>query len=134
MISQYSEDVINSPNNNEHLIQIPPKIGRYVVLDTETTGCGRKDHIIELCVHEIVDGKITGNIYYKLSTSRKNKNNKLPKFKIYKEINGHEPDKDKLIGFLKFIGDFLIFAHNSLFDSRFINRELFFGDSRQFLK
>ena len=38
MISQYWEDIINSPNKNEDLIHIPPKNGRYIIVfDIETT-------------------------------------------------------------------------------------------------
>lgn len=115
--------------NNEYLTQIPPKEGRYVVLDTETTGFGKDAHITEFCVHEILNGKITGKNYYNYLTSRPIKNNSFSKFRNYKntnENNKNKSDREKLIEFLEFIGNSIIFAHNALFDFRFINKELLF--------
>ena len=115
--------------NNDYLTQIPPKEGRYVVLDTETTGFGKNDHITEFCVYEILNGEITGNLYYNYLTSRPIKNNSFSKFRNYKntnEKNNNKSDKDKLMELLEFIGNCLIFAHNALFDFRFINKELLF--------
>ena len=63
--------------NNEYLTQIPPKEGRYVVLDTETTGFGKDAHITEFCVQEILNGKITGK-------------NFRCSMKIFKDIIGKE--------------------------------------------
>ena len=42
------------------LYLIPPKKGRYIVIDTETTGLKKNDHVVELGAHEILDGKLTG--------------------------------------------------------------------------
>ena len=32
----------------KYLYQLPPKQGRYIVLDTETTGLEKEDHVIKL--------------------------------------------------------------------------------------
>ena len=42
----------------KHLYQIPPKNGRYIVLDTETTGLKKEDHIIEIGACEIINGNL----------------------------------------------------------------------------
>ena len=49
--------VINNeePNIIRHLYKIPPRAGRYIVLDTETTGLNLNDHVVELGAHEIIN-------------------------------------------------------------------------------
>ena len=56
------ENHINKEDSNlfKHLYKIPPKTGRYIVLDTETTGLNLEDHVVELGAHEILNGKLTG--------------------------------------------------------------------------
>ena len=115
----------------KHLYKIPPRAGRYIVVDTETTGLNLNDHVVELGAHEIINGRLTGSqfhIYIK------------PRIKMSEEvINIHginnefyddyyndiyTNDKHNLINFIKWVGNSLIFAHNASFDMSAINVEL----------
>ena len=110
---------------------IPPKQGRYVVLDTETTGLNNNDQIVELGCHEIINGKLTGgqfHIYIRPRTVMDTEVIRIHKITntfyddYYKGI--YEGDKQNLINFCKFLGNSLIFAHNAPFDMNAINTEL----------
>ena len=112
---------------------IPPKQGRYIVLDTETTGLNENSQIVELGCHEIINGKLTGgqfHIYIRPRTFMDNEVIKIHKITntfyddYYKGI--YEGDKQNLINFIKFVGNSLIFAHNAPFDMNAINKELKF--------
>lgn len=113
------------------LYRIPPRTGRYIVVDTETTGLSLSDHVVELGAHEIINGRLTGaqfHIYIK------------PRIKMSEEvINIHgitnsfyddyyqdiySNDKQNLINFIRWVGNSLIFAHNASFDMSAINVEL----------
>jgi len=113
------------------LYRIPPRAGRYIVVDTETTGLSLSDHVVELGAHEIINGRLTGaqfHIYIK------------PRIKMSEEvINIHgitnsfyddyyqdiySNDKQNLINFIRWVGNSLIFAHNASFDMSAINVEL----------
>mgnify|MGYP002626054982 CR=1 FL=1 len=126
----------NSFRNEELIItrdlyRIPPRAGRYIVVDTETTGLSISDHVVELGAHEIINGRLTGaqfHIYIK------------PRIKMSEEvINIHgitnsfyddyyqdiySNDKQNLINFIRWVGNSLIFAHNASFDMSAINVEL----------
>jgi len=113
------------------LYNIPPKIGRYIVLDTETTGLGRNDHVIEIGANEIKNGRLTGVQFHIYLKSRKIMNEKLISIhkiknddydKYYKNV--YADQKTTLENFLNFIGDSIIFAHNASFDLEMINKEL----------
>jgi DNA polymerase-3 subunit epsilon len=116
---------------NRDLYRIPPRAGRYIVVDTETTGLSLSDHVVELGAHEIINGRLTGaqfHIYIK------------PRIKMSEEvINIHgitnsfyddyyqdiySNDKQNLINFVRWVGNSLIFAHNASFDMSAINLEL----------
>ena len=116
---------------NRDLYRIPPRAGRYIVVDTETTGLSLSDHVVELGAHEIINGRLTGaqfHIYIK------------PRIKMSEEvINIHgitnsfyddyyqdiySNDKQNLINFVRWVGNSLIFAHNASFDMSAINVEL----------
>ena len=112
---------------------IPPRQGRYIVLDTETTGLNDNSQIVELGCHEIINGKLTGgqfHIYIRPRTVMDNEVIKIHKITntfyddYYKGI--YEGDKQNLINFIKFVGNSLIFAHNAPFDMNAINKELKF--------
>ena len=112
----------NTAFKNEELIitrdlyRIPPRAGRYIVVDTETTGLSLSDHVVELGAHEIINGRLTGaqfHIYIK------------PRIKMSEEvINIHgitncfyddyyqdiySNDKQNLINFIRWVGNSLIF-------------------------
>ena len=49
---------IETNYNSVILSKIPPKIGRYVVIDTETSGFGKYSQLLEIYAIEIIDLKI----------------------------------------------------------------------------
>ena len=121
------------------LYLIPPKKGRYIVLDTETTGLKKNDHVVELGAHEILDGKLTGgqfHIYIRPRIQMEEivirihqiTNNYYNDF--YKDI--YQDDKQNLINFINWVGDSLIFAHNATFDLNAINLELKYWGLNEF--
>lgn len=110
---------------------IPPRQGRYIVLDTETTGLNNNDQIVELGCHEIINGKLTGGQFHIYIRPRTVMDNEV--IKIHKISNSfyddfyqgiYEGDKQNLINFIKWVGNSLIFAHNAPFDMKAINIEL----------
>jgi DNA polymerase III subunit epsilon len=128
-------NITNNPQPcTNHLSSLPDSRGRYIVLDTETTGLDiRSDHLISISAIEILDGKITGsqfNAYVRTREEKKIIEGKEPKNKnkyyyieeYSKEI--FEIERHTLLSFLRFIGDSIIFAHNALFDFKFIDAEL----------
>jgi len=117
----------------KYLYKIPPKSGRYIVLDTETSGLSQQCQIIELGAHEIINGKLTGSQFHIYIRPRIQMNKDV--ISIHKISNSfyddfisdfYESDKQNLINFIKFIGNSIIFAHNAPFDMNAINNELSF--------
>ena len=128
-----SQIFINNETSNifRHLYRIPPRAGRYIVLDTETTGLNLNDHVVELGAHEVINGRLTGcqfHIYIrpriKMSEEVINIHGITNEFydDFYKDI--YSNDKQNLINFIKWVGNSLIFAHNASFDMSAINVEL----------
>ena len=115
----------------KYLYKLPPKGGRYIVLDTETTGLSENDQIVELGAHEIINGKLTGNQFHIYIRPRVQMDKNV--ISIHKITNSfydeyysdvYESDKQNLMNFSKFVGNSLIFAHNAPFDMGMINSEL----------
>ena len=115
----------------KYLYNLPPKGGRYIVLDTETTGLGETAQVIELGAHEINNGKLTGNQFHIYIRPRVQMDKNV--ISIHKITNTfydeyysdvYESDKQNLINFSKFLGNSLIFAHNAPFDMNVLNSEL----------
>ena len=124
--------IMENNQKPDSLIQLPPKKGRYIVLDTETTGLDPKENnIIELAAIEIYNGKLTGREFHSFMSPRYNINKSAEeKHKMsqnfyqifYKDV--YISDKQNFESFLKFIGNSIIFAHNAIFDMKFINKDL----------
>jgi DNA polymerase-3 subunit epsilon len=120
--------------NNSLLTALPIKNGRYVILDTETTGVNaERNNIIELACIEISKGKITGQQFhcylrprYKIDIKAQAKHKLHPTFYEDYFSDVYAGDKATLETFLKFIGNSIVFAHNATFDINFINNELKF--------
>lgn len=121
-------------------INILPSIdGRYIVLDTETTGLNiEDDHILEIAAIEIKNGFLTGNQFQGFLKPRNNINLQAQKKhkmnnNFYKENyeDTYESDKAIMQEFVKFLGDSIIFAHNALFDFKFLNNELKFWNLQE---
>ena len=117
----------------KYLYKLPPKSGRYIVLDTETSGLSEQCQIIELGAHEIINGKLTGSQFHIYIRPRIQMSKDV--INIHKISNSfyddfisdfYESDKQSLINFCKFIGNSIIFAHNAPFDMNAINNELNF--------
>jgi DNA polymerase-3 subunit epsilon len=114
------------------LNKIPPKSGRYVVIDTETTGLlPTNNNVIEISAVEIFQGKLTGSQYhgylkprFKIHPTAEEKNKLSNTFYDDYYEDCYQSDKTVLENFLKFIGSSVIFAHNAPFDYNFINNEL----------
>ena len=113
------------------LYEIPPKKGRYIVLDTETTGLNESAQVVELGAHEIYNGKLTGNQFHIYIRPRIQMDKSV--IQIHKITNSfydeyfkdiYENDKENMMNFKKFIGNSYIFAHNAPFDMNIINNEL----------
>ena len=130
-LSEKLEKLKTDEKKNKYLYNIPPKKGRYIVLDTETTGLHRKAHLIELGAHEIINGKLTGTQFHIYIKPRESMSKEV--INIHKISNDYydkycenvyESDKNNMENFLKFIGNSIIFAHNSPFDMNIINNEL----------
>lgn len=104
--------------------------GREIVFDTETTGFKARDgdRITEIGCIEIMDLLPTGKSFHAYCDPE---GRELPPRVV--EITGLTNDflrgkpkfKDHAQGFLDFIGDSPLIAHNSDFDKSFINEELF---------
>lgn len=117
----------------KHLYQIPPKNGRYIVLDTETTGLKKEDHIVELGACEIINGNLTGGQFHIYIRPRLTMEQRIVdihgitnKFydDYYKDV--YQNDKQNLLNFSKWVGNSIIFAHNAPFDMNTVNKELYF--------
>ena len=111
---------------------LPSIKGRYIIVDTETTGLEPKDNnIIEIAAIEILNCKLTGNEFHTFMNPRfvieksAEEKHKM-KQNFYEEYykNVYKSDKENLFNFIHFIGNSLIFAHNAIFDMKFINNEL----------
>ena len=125
----------------KELYIIPPKYGRYIVLDTETTGLKKNDHVVELGAHEILDGKLTGgqfHIYIKPRLQMEEIVIRIHQITndyykdFYEDI--YTNDRQNLINFINWVGDALIFAHNATFDMNAINFELKYWGLPEFPK
>ena len=108
-----------------------PKIkGRYISLDLETTGRGESDHVIALSSFEIEDGNLNSNDFTFYILERVNikkealKINHLGKNYSRYQIKDKNEEKEIFLKYLFWVGNSLIFSHNSDFDSKFLNKEL----------
>jgi DNA polymerase-3 subunit epsilon len=110
--------------NNE----LPDKFGRYIVLDTDTTGLDvRDDKLISIAAVEIINGHITGfqfNATLRKRNTITKKNNKHYYMNDYATESTYEIERYTMESFLRFIGNSKIFAHNAQFDYQFIINEL----------
>lgn len=101
---------------------------REVVFDTETTGLDPigGDRIIEIAAIEIINDKLTDNIFHLYINPERDVPDSAVKIHgISSEFLVDKPIFINIIDeFLEFIGDDTIIAHNAEFDLKFINEEL----------
>ena len=101
---------------------------REICFDTETTGLDPKngDKVTEIGCVEIIDRKITGNTYRQIiNPGRKNSEESIQITGLTDEILKDKPFFSEIAeGFLEFISDSQLIAHNATFDINFLNYEL----------
>lgn len=125
--------LINQPEERRYryMYSVPPRSGRYIVLDTETTGLGLDDHIVEIGAHEIVNGRLSGNQFHLYIRPRKNMSQEVINVhridnnfydEFYKDV--YNTDEKGIRNFMNWVGTSLIFAHNAPFDMGMLNSEL----------
>lgn len=106
---------------------LPPRQGRIIVFDTETTGFGRQDCIVEIGAIEVIDGEVTGHQFHSyIDAKRRSSIMALNVHQLTPEFlreNGRKMGK-VMPSFLRFMGDSKLLAHNALFDMRMVNQEL----------
>ena len=101
-------------------------ITREIILDTETTGLGNSDRIVEISMLELVDGTKTGRKFHRFI----NPDTKISQksIEIHKITNEKVKDcpkfEDLAEEIIKFIGNGTIIAHNASFDRRMLNCEM----------
>jgi DNA polymerase-3 subunit epsilon len=123
---------MDKPNVSQ--TEFPSLNGRYVVVDTETTGANPVDNnIIEIACVEIENGKITGNEFhaflhprYPINQITEKKHKLSANFYDSYFSDVYSSDKKCLETFKSFVGGSFIFAHNASVDMQFINNELNF--------
>ena len=100
--------------------------GRVVVFDTETTGCGNNDEIVEIAAVEYINGERTRDFCVYVNPScpidpRAEAVHGLTK--AFLEVNGVAP-QEALERFFDFLGgNVLAVAHNIRFDTRMVRNE-----------
>lgn len=109
-----------------YLEGVEKNLERLVILDTETTGLGHRDRVIELSIIEVINGEMTDNIYHSYYKPKVKINEEAMKVHGIKDSDLEDKPlfKDEVEKIIKFIGYSKIVAHNSPFDMRMINNEL----------
>ena len=99
---------------------------RFVVLDTETTGldADNGDKIIEIGCVEIIDRKITENIFHKYINPEREVDPDA--YKVHGLSNKFLKDKPSfneiIDGFVSYISDSPLIIHNAPFDMGFLRK------------
>lgn len=101
---------------------------RSILFDTETTGFDPDlgDRIIEIAALELIDDLPTGEFYHVLVDPERDipaEATKVHGFRI-EDLAGKPKFADVADGFLAFVGDAPMIAHNARFDFKFVNAEL----------
>jgi DNA polymerase III subunit epsilon len=101
---------------------------REIIFDTETTGLvAHYGHrIVEIGCVEMIDKKITGRIYHQYINPERDMPEQATRIHglTNEFLIKHPPFKDIVSGFLEFISDNTLVAHNAPFDMRFVNHHL----------
>ncbi|MBS1103071.1 DNA polymerase III subunit epsilon [Gluconobacter sp. Dm-62] len=101
---------------------------RSILFDTETTGFDPDmgDRIIEIAALELIDDLPTGEAYHVMVHPERDippEATKVHGFRI-EDLEGKPRFAEVADGFLEFIGDSPMIAHNARFDFKFVNAEL----------
>ena len=101
---------------------------REIILDTETTGLDpvTGDRIVEIAALELINGCLTDNSFHTYVNPERDMQDSA--FKVHGlsfEFLRNKPKFEMIVeGFMQFISNATIIAHNADFDIRFINAEL----------
>jgi DNA polymerase III epsilon subunit-like protein len=105
------------------LYQIPPKKGRYLIVDTETTGIYKGNYLTEIGGIEMINGIVSKKILNFKFDSIIIKE-RILKNKFSETETNFEEVKNKLNLFREWVGDSIVFAHNASFDMGVLNKTL----------
>lgn len=106
---------------------LTPLVGRYIVLDTETTGLNSfSDRLVEVGCVEIIGNIITGNyLHCYVNPGQPNSQEAFGVHGLSDSFLQKQPPFADVAGrFLTFVSGSFIIAHNAVFDISFIDREL----------
>ena len=105
------------------LFQIPQKNGRYLIIDTETTGIFKGNYLTEIGGIEMINGFVTEyNFNAKFDPIIIKK--KILNKNLFKNVHEFEEAKNTLNLFRIWVGNSIVFAHNAIFDLKVLNRTL----------
>jgi len=118
--------VISNIRKKKEPLVVPTPVGRLIVFDTETTGLGAWDRIVEIGAVELIDGKPTGNNYQSyVNCQRKSHWGALKCHGLTREFLAKFRSIAKVVSeFMEYIADSPLIAHNAKFDMRMLNAEL----------
>ena len=114
---------------NKYLYELPDIKERLLILDTEVCRNKKKGfNIIELCAFEMINGRLTGNLFHSFFNPRK-KNISLTYAKAHKiPLEAfhytYRKDRNSYLEFLKFVKNSTIITHNAIYDMKMINKSL----------
>jgi len=106
---------------------LPSSRQRVIVFDTETTGFGQDDCVIEIGAVELIDGEITGFQFHSYVNAVRKSHKEAVKVHGLdtKFLARHRLIEPVMKSFQKFIDeDTILVAHNAAFDFRMLNQEL----------
>jgi len=117
--------IANIREKNEPFV-VPTPIGRLIVFDTETTGLGAWDRIVEIGAVELINGKPTGNNFQSyVNCQRKSHWGALNCHGLTREfLSQFRGIAEVVTEFMEYIADSPLLAHNAKFDMRMLNNEL----------
>jgi len=117
--------IANIRQKNQPLV-VPTPVGRLIIFDTETTGLGAWDRIVEIGAVELINGEPTGNNFQSYVNCQRKSHwgalnchgltcSFLSQFRGIAEV---------VKEFMEYIADSPLLAHNAKFDMRMLNNEL----------
>lgn len=118
--------VIANIRQKSQPLVVPTPVGRLIIFDTETTGLGAWDRIVEIGAVELINGKPTGNNFQSYVNCQRKSH--------WGALNCHgltcaflsqfRGIAEVVKEFMEYIADSPLLAHNAKFDMRMLNNEL----------
>lgn len=118
--------VIANIRQKKQPLVVPTPVGRLIIFDTETTGLGAWDRIVEIGAVELINGKLTGNNFQSyVNCQRKSHWGALNCHGLTCAFLSQFRGIDEVVKeFMEYIADSPLLAHNAKFDMRMLNNEL----------